>query len=99
MNELEYVLKTSKRGKARDPEGVVRELFRPNMIGSDRKQSLFHLLNRIKESGVFPKFMRKATIITIPKKAKYRLHHKNEIGIFLVNIIRGIFMKFLFKRK
>ena len=43
--------------------------------------------------------MRKATIITIPKKAKSRLILKNERGIFLVNIIRGIFMKVLFQRK
>ena len=99
MKELENVLRTSKTGKARDPEGMVRELFQPNMIGSDLKQSLLYLLNSVKATGVFPKFMRKATIITIPKKAKSRLHLKNERGIFLVNIIRGIFMKVLFQRK
>ena len=43
--------------------------------------------------------MRRATIITIPKKTKSRLQLKNERGIFLVNIVRGIFMKVLFIRK
>ena len=61
--------------------------------------SLLHLLNETKEKGVFPQFMRKATIVTIPKKTKSRLQLKNERGIFLVNIIRGIFMKVLFVRK
>ena len=99
MEELDNVLRTSKTGKARDPEGMVRELFQPNIIGSDLKLSLLYLLNNVKDTGVFPKFMRKATIITIPKKAKSRLHLKNERGIFLVNIVRGIFMKVLFQRK
>ena len=99
MEELDNVLRTSKTGKARDPEGMVRELFQPNIIGSDLKLSLLYLLNNVKATGVLPKFMRKATIITIPKKAKSRLHLKNERGIFLVNIVRGIFMKVLFQRK
>ena len=43
MIELDYVLKTSKTEKSRDPEGMVKELFRPNMIGSDIKKSFVHL--------------------------------------------------------
>ena len=57
------------------------------------------MLNEVKDKGVFPQFMRKATKVTIPKKTKSRLQLKNERGIFLVNIIRGIFMKVLFVRK
>ena len=37
MKELEYVLKTAKSGKARDPEGMVRELFKPNVMGANMK--------------------------------------------------------------
>ena len=48
MEELDNVLKTSKTGKARDPEGMVRELFQPNIIGSDLKLSLLYLLNNVK---------------------------------------------------
>ena len=99
MEELEYVLKVSKTRKARDPEGMVRELLRPNIIGTDLKKSLLQILNRVKETGMFPNFMRRATIITIPKKTKSKLLLKNERGIFLVNIVRGIFMKILFIRK
>ena len=43
--------------------------------------------------------MRKANISTIPKKGKSRLHLQNERGIFLVNTIRGIFMRILYNRK
>ena len=99
MKELETVLKSTKTGKARDPEGMVREIFKPNVIGDNMKVSLLYMLNLVKEEGEFPIFKRRANISTIPKKTKSRFHLKNERGIFLVNIIRGIFMKILYRRK
>ena len=77
MKELEDVLKTTKVGKARDPEGMVREILKPNVIGDDLKLSLLYLLNLVKAQGEFPEFMRRANISTIPKKTKSRLHLKN----------------------
>ena len=99
MSELHIVLQKLKRGKARDPEGWVRELFHPSVMGNDMKISLLKMLNLLKAEGVIPQFMRRAHIATIPKKNKSRLLLKNERGIFLVNTIRGIFMKLLFNRK
>ena len=99
MDELEKLLNKIKSGKARDPEGLAREIFKPTAIGDDLKKSLLTLFNLIKEEGKIPIFMSKATISTIPKKNKSRLLPKNERGIFLVNSIRGIFMKILFNRK
>ena len=99
MDELEKVLNKIKSGKARDPEGLAREIFKPTAIGDDLKKSLLTLFNLIKEEGKIPIFMSKATIFTIPKKNKSRLLPTNERGIFLVNSIRGIFMKILFNRK
>ena len=42
--------------------------------------------------------MRRATIAKNPKGNKSRLKLSNERGIFLVNTVRGIFMKILFNR-
>ena len=78
---------------------MVREIFRPEVIGEDLKISLLAMLNIIKEKGIIPSFMRKANISTIPKKNKSRLYLQNERGIFLLNIIRGIFMRILYNRK
>ena len=78
---------------------MVRELFKPNVMGANMKISLLSLLNLIKEEGKFPQFMRRANISTIPEKTKSRLYLKNERGIFLVNIVREIFMKILYRRK
>ena len=42
MKELENVLQMSKTGKARDPEGMIRELFRPNIVGTDLKNHCYY---------------------------------------------------------
>ena len=40
MEELEIVLRKTKNGKARDPEGLAREIFSLNVIGENLKLSL-----------------------------------------------------------
>ena len=95
MEDLEKVLKNTKTGKSRDPTGISREIFSLPTIGSNLKESLLTMCNSIKEQGVIPKFMQQTTITTIPKKGP-RTKLKNERGVFLVNSVRGIFMRMLF---
>ena len=40
MLDLEIALKDLKNNKSRDPEGLVNELFKLNVIGDDLKKSL-----------------------------------------------------------
>ena len=47
MDELEKVLNKTKSGKARDPEGVARDIFKSSVIGDDFKRSLLTLLNLV----------------------------------------------------
>ena len=49
IQELETVLRNIKTGKARDAEGMVREIFKFNIIGEDLKLSMLTLLNMIKK--------------------------------------------------
>ena len=51
MKALEEVLKSLKSGKCRDPEGMIREIFKDEVMGDDLKSSLLTLLNRIKATG------------------------------------------------
>ena len=95
MSDLDQVLNNLKSGKSRDPLGISRDVFKPSNIGTDLKESLLQLCNKIKEEGVIPDFMCRATITTIPKKGP-RTELKNERGIFLVNSVRGILMRMLF---
>ena len=68
MKELEEVLSKTKTGKARDPDGLAREVFKLDLIGQDLKESLLRMLNLIKNQGIIPKFMRKANIY--PRKIR-----------------------------
>ena len=95
MSDLDQVLNNLKSGKSRDPLGILREVFKPSNIGTDLKESLLQMYNKIKEEGVVPDFMCRATKTTIPKKGP-RTEPTNERGIFLVNSVRGILMRMLF---
>ena len=94
MDDLEIVLKNLKSGKSRDPKGISREIFQPSIIGSNLKQSLLTLFNKIKQQGTIPEFMKETCISTIPKKGP-KSELKNERGMFLVNTVRGLLMKLL----
>ena len=47
MEDLENVLKGLKSNKARDPDGLIRTIFKNSIIGSNLKTSLLKLFNKI----------------------------------------------------
>ena len=98
MHELEVVLKDIKKGKARDPEGISREIFHPSVIGENLQKSLLIMFNLLKNQRKIPSFMKKAIISPIPKKGS-QFQLKNERGIFIVNSVRGLLMKLIYNSK
>ena len=100
MTELDIVFEDIKSGKAKDPEGLARDIFKSSVIGSDLKQSMLMTCNRIKESGTVPDFMRNSIIATIPKKGRLsKTDLSSERGIFLVSVIRSICMRLAYNSK
>ena len=49
LQNLEEAIKHLKNDKARDPDGLVNEIFKNEVAGNNFKLSLLKLLNRIKE--------------------------------------------------
>ena len=88
MTDLEKVLEGLKLNKARGPDGLSRTIFKKSIIGTDLKESLLQMLNKLKDAGKVPDFMRKAIVTTIPKKGT-KLKLENERGIFIVSTIRS----------
>ena len=64
MDKLVKVLKSLKKDKSRDPQGLINELFRPEVAGSDLQNSILLLLNLIKKEQKVPIFLRSANITT-----------------------------------
>ena len=98
MHDLENVLEGQKLNKARDQQCLSKSLFKNSVIGNNLKHSPLKMFNNIKSVGIFPDFMKEATVTTIPKKGS-KLLLKNERGIFLVNSVRSILMRLIFNLK
>ena len=95
-NKMDKVLKSLKRNKAGDPGGLINELFRPEIIGDNLKESLFLLLQKVKENLEVPEIMKNANITSIYKSKGAKNDLKNDRGIFGVNIFRRLLLKIIY---
>ena len=95
MSALDEGIANLKNNKARDHAGYANEIFRSEVIGSDLKNSLLIMCNKIKEKRMIPKFMIYANITTVPKKGNLS-NLENERGIFRVDVIRSILMRLIY---
>jgi hypothetical protein len=99
MTDLESALKSLKIGKCRDPEGILREIFKEGILGHNLKQSMLMLYNKIKETGKLPEFMRTTNISAIYKGKCEMSDLDSDRGIFSVSIFRTILMKLIYQDK
>ena len=65
--ELLKVLKSLKKKKSSDSEGLIYELFRPEIIGEDLFCSLLMMCNKIKSEMAIPSFVTNTKITSIYK--------------------------------
>ena len=98
MADLESALANLKRNKARDPEGLINELFKTDVIGLNLKNSLLIMFKKLKHENMIPILMNIANITTVPKQGS-RLELKNERGIFGVSRVRSILMRIIYDMK
>ena len=95
MTKLDTALKDLKNNKTRDNDGLINEIFKKDSIGTNLKESLLKMFNKMKEEKVIPQFMNIANITTIPKKGS-KLLLENERGIFRLSVIRNILMRLIY---
>ena len=99
IKDLDKVIKSLKKNQTTDPSGMISELFLPGIMGSDLQSGVISLINGIKNTRYFPKFMEMADICTIYKNKGSRLEMKNERGIFILPILRKILDKLTYQDK
>ena len=99
MSDLEDALKSLKNGKCRDPEGLIREIFKEDVLGENLKKSMLLIYNKIKDTCKIPVFMRLANISAIYKGKGEFTDLNSDRGIFLVSLFRTILMKMIYKDK
>ena len=96
MDQLEAVLSKLKSNKATDPIGLVNEIFMLKNIGTDLKESLLILLNKIKDQFEEPEFMQLANVTSFWKGKGSKSDIENERGIFILVVLRMIKDRMIF---
>ena len=94
--DLLKVLKGLKCNKAADPIGLVNELFKPGVAGSDLINSMLILCNNIKSQCQIPKFVELSNISSIYKLKGSKSDLTNDRGVFNVVTARSIIDKLVY---
>ena len=97
--DIETALKSLKEGKYRDPDGLIRKLFKEEVLGDDLKKSMLILYNKIKATRKIPAFMRIINISAIYKGKGEMTDLDSDRGFFLVRLFRTNLMKMIYKDK
>ena len=97
--KFDIVLKQLKNNKARDPHGLINELFKFDVIGNDLKESLFLMCRRIKDTFEIPELLKYANITSIYKGKGAKNDLQNERGIFCINIFRSLILKIIYNEE
>ena len=92
------VMKRLKTNKAADPVGLIHELFKPGVAGSDLVNSLVTLCNMIKNECKVPKFVEITNITSIFKNKGSKQDLNNDRGIFTVSCLRSIIDKLIYNK-
>ena len=97
MEQLLKVLKSLKKGKARDPLNLVNEIFRPEVAGKDLQLALLKLANKINEEQTFPELLKYTDITSVYKGKGSRADMDNQRGLFSLVTIRTIIDKLIYQ--
>ena len=97
MEQLENVLKSLKKGKARDPLNLVNEIFRPEVAGSDLKQALLKIANKVNQEQTFPELLKYTDITSVYKGKGVKSDMDNQRGLFSMVSIRAIIDKLIYQ--
>ena len=98
-SQLRKALKSLKKNKTSDPNGMINELFMEDCAGEDLEDALLSLLNGIKEYFLFPEYLLRENITTLYKNKGSRLDMNNDRGIFILTALKKILDKLIYLDK
>ena len=99
LADMEKATKSLKNNQSRDPNGMISELFKPNLAGKDLKLALVGLMNLVQIYLFLPEYMEYADITSIFKNKGSRMELSGDRGIFILGVLRKILDKLLYLDK
>ena len=94
--DIVNTLKSLKNGKCKDPLGLVNEIFKPPIAGTDMVQSLLRMMNKIKNEVKIPEMFRLKNISAIYKNKGSKSDLENDRGIFTCTVVNSILQKLIY---
>ena len=85
--QLVKVLSSLKKDKARDPHGLINDLFKPGVAGDNLIDGLLLLLNEVKEQQTIPDKFKFVNITSFYKGKGEKNNMDNERGVFGVSVL------------
>ena len=98
-SQFEKAIKSLKNNQARDPMGIINELFKTGLAGEQLKISTLNLMNQVKLTMKIPRNMQLSNITSIWKKKGSQLDMANDRGIFVLTAVRKILDKLTYLDK
>ena len=81
-NDIDKVLSSLKKNKSRDPYNFINDIFKVGVVGTDLKNSMLLLFNKIKSEIEIPKLLHPVNIISIYKGKGKKDDLKNDKRYF-----------------
>ena len=89
--------KSLKPNQSRDPNGMISDIFKPEVAGKDLTSALVRFMNFILKTFHVPEELLHADITSIWKHKGSKMDMKNDRGIFILSVLRKILDKALYK--
>ena len=94
---LRNTLKSLKKNKSRDPNGLINEVFSERVMGKDLEYAVLQFINGVKREFFIPHKLQMANITTIYKKKGSKNNLENDRGIFSLSVFRKIIDRLVYQ--
>ena len=98
LSDLKESLKSLKNNKTADPNGMINEIFKSGVAGSNLQEALLLLFNGIKEHFHIPIYILLENITNIFKRGS-RFGMNKDRGIFILTVLKKILDKLIYYDK
>ena len=95
--DIMKTLNSLKNGKCKDPLGLINEIFKPPIAGTDMVKSLSLMMNSIKDQVKLPEMFRHKNVSAIYKNKGSKADLENDRGIFTCTVLNSILQKLIYQ--
>ena len=96
-DNLLKIQKSLKTRKSADPSGLINELFKPGVAGTDVNESLLLISNKVKYECEIPDFLELTNITSLYKHRGSKSDLNSDRGIFNVSAVRSVIDKLVYE--